>query len=68
MPVTEKDKLARDKITEAWGDAATMSGGLYAAAKRVDSQRSPVRSLIEDGGPLINARFAGTRGGVQLIE
>lgn len=57
--VTEEANLARDLIAKAWGTAERRDGGAYRNARMVDSRGSEQRSMLEDGGPLIQARRSG---------
>lgn len=60
VPVTEEQSLANRLEIAAWGNTALRNGGLFAAAKRIDARRSSQRSMLEGGGPLIQARVGGT--------
>lgn len=61
MAVTEKVSLKRSLEKDAWGSIIDKNGGAYRAARRVNSRGLPTRSMLEDGGPLIRARFQGSR-------
>jgi len=63
MAITEKDSLYDKQIKAAWGDERSRTGGLFQRAKNKDTRNSPVRSLIEDGGPILRGRLEGARSG-----
>jgi hypothetical protein len=59
VAVTEEQSLANRLEAAAWGNTQLRNGGLFAAAKRIDARRSSQRSMLEGGGPLIQAREGG---------
>lgn len=60
LPVAGSRTLA-DRFDEiAWGPPSAMRrGGEFAVARAADSKIEPVRRVMEDGGPLVRARYGG---------
>jgi len=65
--VREENSLAISLAAAAWGDIKRRDGGAFRAAKVIDSRRSNQRSMLEDGGPLIQARLSGSRNNFQGV-
>lgn len=58
ITITDKRSLSETLRLEAWGNPRFQEEGKFGVAKRLNAALTPPQSMIDDGGPLIAARWS----------